>query len=122
MDVWLTDGRTFRSGPPLCVDIPDLHLGARASSPSDLSSRAESPTSMLASGPSSRRASLSSVGRNSSGRSGSATSSRSTSFNLPNEARGEIRAVNAEQGDEVETEEMDEEGRHIFHCVLRAVR
>ena len=65
---------------------------------------------MVASGPSSRRASLSSVGRNSSGRSGSATSSRSTSFNLPNEARGEIRAVEAEPDDEVEGEEMDEEG------------
>ena len=69
---------------------------------------------MVASGPSSRRASLSSVGRNSSGRSGSATSSRSTSFNLPNEARGEIRAVEAEPDDEVEGEEMDEEGEAGF--------
>ncbi|KAI9574296.1 hypothetical protein HD554DRAFT_19746 [Boletus coccyginus] len=101
-------------------DIPDLHLGARANSPSDLSSRAESPTSMLASGPSSRRASLSSVGRNSSGRSGSATSSRSTSFNLPNEARGEIRAVDAEPGDEVETEEMDEEAAAKHAAFVRA--
>lgn len=104
--------------PPLpCVrvlDIPDLLLGARASSPTSVSSRGESPTSVMASGPSSRRASLSSVGRNSSGRSGSATSSRSTSFNLPNEARGEIRAVKAEPGEEPETEEMDEEGRVTF--------
>lgn len=69
---------------------------------------------MVASGPSSRRASLSSVGRNSSGRSGSATSSRSTSFNLPNEARGEIRASGAEAGEEIEAEEMDEEGRAGF--------
>ena len=95
----------------LCgVDIPDLHLGARASSPGGVSSRAESPTSMVASGPSSRRASLSSVGRASSGRSASSTSSRSTSFNLPNEARGEIRSMKAEPGDEIETEELDEEG------------
>ncbi|KAG8218985.1 hypothetical protein J3R82DRAFT_4728 [Butyriboletus roseoflavus] len=83
-------------------DIPDFHLGARAGSPSSVGSRAESPASMVASGPSSRRASLSSVGRNSSGRSGSAASSRSTSFNLPNEARGEIRALKADSGDEIE--------------------
>jgi protein phosphatase inhibitor 2 len=119
----VVDGRTGRSGPSLRVDydIPDLHLGARASSPTNVSSRAESPTSMVASGPSSRRASLSSVGRNSSGRSGSATSSRSTSFNLPSDARGEIRAVSAEPGDEIEGEEMDEEGRVGFRCLVRVL-
>ncbi|KAF8559441.1 hypothetical protein OG21DRAFT_1480784 [Imleria badia] len=101
-------------------DIPDLHLGARASSPSDFGSRAESPTSVMASGPSSRRASLSSVGRNSSGRSGSATSSRSTSFNLPNEARGEIRALKAEPGEEPESEEMDEEAAAKHAAFVRA--
>jgi len=101
-------------------DIPDFHLGERASFPSTVSPRAESPASMVASGPSSRRASLSSVGRNSSGRSGSATSSRSTSFNLPNEARGEIRAVDAEPGDEVETEEMDEEAAAKHAAFVRA--
>ncbi|KIJ20535.1 hypothetical protein PAXINDRAFT_68146 [Paxillus involutus ATCC 200175] len=92
-------------------DIPDLHLGARAGSPASCSPRSVSPVSMMASGPSSRRASLSSIGRNSSGRSGSATSSRSTSFNLPNEARGEIvNSGKREPGDEIETEEeMDEE-------------
>ncbi|KAN0097102.1 hypothetical protein V8E55_001548 [Tylopilus felleus] len=102
-------------------DIPDLHLGARAASPNSVSSRGDSPTSMMVSGPSSRRASLSSVGRNSSGgRSGSATSSRSTSFNLPNEARGEIRALKAEPGDEVETEEMDEEAAAKHAAFVRA--
>ncbi|KIJ69798.1 hypothetical protein HYDPIDRAFT_77607 [Hydnomerulius pinastri MD-312] len=102
-------------------DIPDLSLGARASPPTTYSPRSASPTSMLASGPSSRRESLSSVGRNSSGRSGSATSSRSTSFNLPNEARGEIMAVQAEPGDEVETEEeMDEEAAAKHAAFVRA--
>ncbi|KAG9317799.1 hypothetical protein JVU11DRAFT_2022 [Chiua virens] len=103
-------------------DIPDLHLGARASSPSSASSRAESPTSMIVSGPSSRRASLSSVGRNSSGRSGSATSSRSTSFNLPNEARKDIGlgADGAEPGDEIEGEEMDEEAAAKHAAFVRA--
>ncbi|KAH0840244.1 hypothetical protein J3R83DRAFT_1251 [Lanmaoa asiatica] len=101
-------------------DIPDLHLGASANSPGSVSSRAESPTSMMASGPSSRRASLSSIGRNSSGRSGSATSSRSTSFNLPNEAKGEIRALKADSGDEIEVEEMDEEAAAKHAAFVRA--
>lgn len=57
------------------------------------------------------------MGRNSSGRSGSAASSRSTSFNLPNEARGEIRALKGEPGDEIEGEEMDEEGVFFVCCV-----
>ncbi|KAF9236227.1 hypothetical protein BU15DRAFT_89272 [Melanogaster broomeanus] len=104
-------------------DIPDLNLGARASSPTSCSPRSTSPTSMVASGPSSRRTSLSSLGRNSSGRSGSATSSRSTSFNLPPEVIGEIRASNAEPGlgDEIETEEeMDEEAAAKHAAFVRA--
>ncbi|KAF8841605.1 hypothetical protein BDN67DRAFT_967029 [Paxillus ammoniavirescens] len=103
-------------------DIPDLHLGARAGSPASCSPRSLSPVSMMASGPSSRRASLSSVGRNSSGRSGSATSSRSTSFNLPNEARGEIvDSGKREPGDEIETEEeMDEETAAKHAAFVRA--
>ncbi|KIK94849.1 hypothetical protein PAXRUDRAFT_827587 [Paxillus rubicundulus Ve08.2h10] len=103
-------------------DIPDLHLGARAGSPASCSPRSTSPTSMVASGPSSRRASLSSVGRNSSGRSGSATSSRSTSFNLPNEARGEfVDSGKREPGDEIETEEeMDEETTAKHAAFVRA--
>ncbi|KAH7887365.1 hypothetical protein F5I97DRAFT_1935524 [Phlebopus sp. FC_14] len=102
-------------------DIPDLSLGVRANSPTTYSPRSVSPASIVASGPSSRRTSLSSVGRASSGRSGSATSSRSTSFNLPAEARGEIRAVQAEPGDEVETdEEMDEEAAARHAAFVRA--
>lgn len=71
-----------------------------------------SSTGADTSGPSSRRTSISSSGRptSASGRSGSATSSRSTSFNLPNDARREIRADSREPGEEVEfEEEMDEE-------------
>jgi len=45
-----------------------------------------------------------------SGRSASVTSSRSTSFNLPNDARNSIRADSRSPGEEVECEEeMDEE-------------
>lgn len=71
-----------------------------------------SSTGADTSGPSSRRTSISSSGRptSASGRSWSATSSRSTSFNLPNDARREIRADSREPGEEVEfEEEMDEE-------------
>jgi protein phosphatase inhibitor 2 len=47
---------------------------------------------------------------------GSGASSRSTSFNLPDEARRGIRATDGERGEEVEEdEEMDEEG---MSCVL----
>jgi len=105
-------------------DIPDLNLGPYATSPHSYSPRSTSPTSMLASGPSSRRTSLSSLGRNSSGRSGSATSSRSTSFNLPPEVMGEIRATGATDPvarDEVETEEeMDEEAAAKHAAFVRA--
>jgi protein phosphatase inhibitor 2 len=77
-----------------------------------------SPTYADTSGPSSRRTSLSSTGRPSSvaGRSGSGHSSRSTSFNLPNEARGEIRACKLHPGEEIEMdEEMDEESQNNYH-------
>lgn len=76
------------------------------------SPRSVSPTGADTSGPSSRRTSLSSTGRpSSSRRSASTGSSRSTSFNLPSEAKAEIRAVQGNPGEEVEMEEeMDEEG------------
>ncbi|KAI6127396.1 hypothetical protein EDD16DRAFT_1552731 [Pisolithus croceorrhizus] len=108
-------------------DIPNLDLCARANSPTTYS-QPESPTSVIASSPSSRRASLSSVGRNSSGRSASVTSSRSTSFNLPNEARKELRPVNdtpqgegpEEEEDDDDDEEMDEETAARHAAFLRA--
>ncbi|KAJ7872072.1 hypothetical protein B0H13DRAFT_2236308 [Mycena leptocephala] len=85
-----------------------------------------SPTGADGSGPSSRRTSFSSNGRSgsvsgrsgsASGRSGSGNSSRSTSFNLPNEARREIRADERETGEEVELdEEMDEETRRFVRA------
>lgn len=81
-----------------------------------------SPTDADTSGPSSRRTSLSSVGRPSSvsGRSGSGNSSRSTSFNLPNEARGEIRADKRQPGEEVELDdEMDEESWSFISLYVR---
>ncbi|KIK29064.1 hypothetical protein PISMIDRAFT_89439 [Pisolithus microcarpus 441] len=102
-------------------DIPNLDLGFRANSPTAYSPQPESPTSVIVSSPSSRRASLSSVGRNSSGRSASVTSSRSTSFNLPNEARKEIRSVNDTPEEWVEEEEeMDEETAARHAAFLRA--
>ncbi|KAJ7437103.1 hypothetical protein B0H11DRAFT_2108501 [Mycena galericulata] len=88
-----------------------------------------SPTGADASGPSSRRTSFSSAGRSgsvgrsgsASGRSGSGNSSRSTSFNLPNEARREIRADGRETGEEVELdEEMDEETAAKHAAFVRA--
>jgi protein phosphatase inhibitor 2 len=46
---------------------------------------------------------------------GSNASSRSTSFNLPDEARRGIRNADGERGEEVEEdEEMDEEGTFCF--------
>ncbi|KAJ7044805.1 hypothetical protein C8F04DRAFT_1069577 [Mycena alexandri] len=89
-----------------------------------------SPTGADGSGPSSRRTSFSSAGRSgsvsgrsgsASGRSGSGNSSRSTSFNLPNEARREIRADGRETGEEVELdEEMDEETAAKHAAFVRA--
>ncbi|CAL1700372.1 unnamed protein product [Somion occarium] len=84
-----------------------------------------SPTSIAAtggdSGPSSRRTSFSSTGRASSVRPGSGTSSRSTSFNLPNEARETIRLDGRQPGDEIEfEEEMDEETAAKHAAFIRA--
>jgi len=99
-------------------DIPDLDLSGRFTepTPTGLTSPTFPPSPISTtgadnSGPSSRRTSLSSTGRSGSlGRSGSGASSRSTSFNLPSDARKEIRADSREPGDEVgEGEEMDEE-------------
>jgi len=97
-------------------DIPALELelsatslcGARCASPTI----SISTTGADASGTSSRRTSISSIGRPGtamSARSGS--SSRSTSFSLPNDARSAIRADRrSPPGEEVEfDEEMDEE-------------
>lgn len=73
-------------------------------------------TSTEASSPPSRRTSISSAGRSPSvpGRSPSGSSSRSTSFNLPAEARADMnihRPAEGASGEEVgEEEEMDEEG------------
>jgi protein phosphatase inhibitor 2 len=67
---------------------------------------------------SSRRSSIAGTSKAaaSSSRSGSRASSRSTSFNLPNEARGEIRAAGADPGNGYrsgveEDEEMDPESK-----------
>ncbi|KAF8165628.1 hypothetical protein B0H34DRAFT_689867 [Crassisporium funariophilum] len=101
-------------------DIPNLDLGLGGFSGSPLEERPSSPTISISttgadtSGPSSRRTSISSTGgrpgTSMSARSGSGASSRSTSFNLPNDARNAIRADSREPGEEVEfEEEMDEE-------------
>ncbi|KAF5393084.1 hypothetical protein D9757_001266 [Collybiopsis confluens] len=105
-------------------EIPNLDLNGHfvPSSPT-LSS---SPQISNISGPSSRRTSFSSAGR--SGRSGSAGSSRSTSFNLPEEIRSDLRASGSdngvgdtERGEEVEfEEEMDEETARKHAEFLRA--
>ncbi|EIM87868.1 uncharacterized protein STEHIDRAFT_138415 [Stereum hirsutum FP-91666 SS1] len=56
-----------------------------------------------------------------SGRSGSGSSSRSTSFNLPSDARGDITGIgsDAERG-EVEEEEMDEETQAKHEAFIKA--
>jgi len=101
-------------------DIPslDLYAGQR-SSPSPLP---QSPTNADSSGPSSRRTSFSSASGKPSvgGRSGSGSSSRSTSFNLPNEARREIRSFQDDRGGEVEEEEMDEETAAKHQAFVKA--
>lgn len=94
------------------VDIPQLELGGARSPGLPTVPLPASPTSGIASGHSSRRASLSSVGKNSSGRSGSVTSSRSTSFSLPNDSKAEVKAGEGTLVDsDVEDDgPMDEEG------------
>ena len=106
-----------------CLDIPALELELSATSLSG--ARCTSPVGSLsttgadASGPSSRRTSISSLGRPGtamSARSGTA-SSRSTSFSLPNDARSAIRADRRSPGEEIEfDEEMDEECEFIHIC------
>ncbi|KAI0920989.1 hypothetical protein AcW2_006102 [Taiwanofungus camphoratus] len=108
-------------------DIPTLDLNGRTDSPV-LSMRGQSPSSSTGvtgggSTPSSRRTSFSSTGRTStpSGQPGSRSSSRSTSFNLPNEARDSIRLDGRQPGDEVEfDEEMDEETAAKHAAFVRA--
>ena len=108
------------------LDIPALELELSATSLAE--ARCASPaisistTGADASGPSSRRTSISSIGRPGtamSARSGSGASSRSTSFSLPSDARSAIRADRRSPGEEVEIdEEMDEEcGFIIFLSV-----
>ncbi|OJT12558.1 hypothetical protein TRAPUB_10882 [Trametes pubescens] len=112
-------------------DIPNLDLNGRVASPiSPL--RAPSPTSSTGatgggSGPPSRRTSFSSSsaasagGRSSTPGRTSRSSSRSTSFNLPNEAREVIRLDGRQPGDEIECEEeMDEEAMKKHAEFLRA--
>ena len=114
--------QTPRTSPHLCrihiaalPDIPSLDLNGRVASPIS-PVRSMSPVSSTGatgggSGPPSRRTSFSSQGRSSTpGGRTSRSSSRSTSFNLPNEAREVIRLDGRQPGDEVEfEEEMDEE-------------
>jgi len=108
-------------------EIPNLDLGGRYSAPSSNPTSptlTSSPVDGNLSGPSSRRTSLSSTGRptgSGSGRSGSANSSRSTSFNLPTEAKGAITADGGDPGEEVEfEEEMDEETAAKHAAFIRA--
>lgn len=106
-------------------DIPNLSLGGRYQYDSPPQSpTAPSSTGADTSGPSSRRTSISSVGRpgtSMSGRSGSGASSRSTSFNLPDEARRGIRAASETRGEEVEEdEEMDPEAAAKHAAFIRA--
>ena len=108
------------------LDIPALELelsatslgGARSASPTI----SISTTGADASGPSSRRTSISSIGRPGtamSARSGSGASSRSTSFSLPNDARSAIRADRRSPGEEVEFDgEMDEECGFIVFLII----
>lgn len=109
--------QTPRTSPHIAAlpDIPSLDLNGRVASPIS-PVRSMSPVSSTGatgggSGPPSRRTSFSSQGRSSTpGGRTSRSSSRSTSFNLPNEAREVIRLDGRQPGDEVEfEEEMDEE-------------
>ncbi|EAU84433.1 hypothetical protein CC1G_01429 [Coprinopsis cinerea okayama7 len=104
-------------------DIPHLNLSSGYSSGGEAGSPplSISPTNADTSGPSSRRTSISSSGRpGTPGRPGSGTSSRSTSFNLPNEARRDLR-LDGTVGDEIEVEpEMDEETAAKHAAFVRA--
>ncbi|KAF5333528.1 hypothetical protein D9611_002708 [Ephemerocybe angulata] len=110
-------------------DIPDFSLSGGYSSQAyrdaaeqmQVSSPVGSPSALAedVQGPPSRRTSVSSTGRPGTAMSG--TSSRSTSFNLPNEARKDIRADGRTGADEVEVdEEMDEETAAKHAAFVRA--
>jgi len=109
-------------------DIPQLDLGRQSTSPPGSPPPGPPPFSPISStgatvddadGPPSRRTSFSSSGR--SGRPGSSASSRSTSFNLPTEARETIQLVGPQPGDEVEEDqEMDEETAAKHAAFVRA--
>lgn len=106
------------------LDIPALELELSAASLGGAISASPtvsiSTTGADTSGPSSRRTSISSLGRPGtamSARSGTA-SSRSTSFSLPNDARSAIRADRRSPGEEIEfEEEMDEESEFILFLI-----
>ncbi|KAI0701186.1 hypothetical protein BC835DRAFT_267169 [Cytidiella melzeri] len=106
-------------------EIPQLVLGGATAT---MIPRSSSPTSSVAatdgeSAPPSRRTSFSSGGRTASsgGGPGSRSSSRSTSFNLPNDAREVIRLDGRQPGDEIEfDEEMDEETAAKHAAFVRA--
>jgi protein phosphatase inhibitor 2 len=106
------------------LDIPALELELSATSLGG--PRSTSPTISIsttgadASGPSSRRTSISSIGRPGTAMSArSDASSRSTSFSLPNDARSAIRADRRSPGEEVEVdEEMDEECGFIIFLII----
>ncbi|KAK7470295.1 hypothetical protein VKT23_001726 [Stygiomarasmius scandens] len=105
-------------------DIPALDLNGRYITPNS-PTLSTSPTAAESSGPSSRRTSISSTGRPPASVSGRSTSSgqssRSTSFNLPDEARKGIRAEPGDPGEEVEFgEEMDEEAAAKHAAFVRA--
>ncbi|KAI0751128.1 hypothetical protein C8Q80DRAFT_1155690 [Daedaleopsis nitida] len=108
-------------------DIPSLDLGVQRTASPISPVRSMSPVSSTGatgggSGPPSRRTSFSSTGRSSTpGGRTSRSSSRSTSFNLPNEAREVIRLDGRQPGDEVEfEEEMDEETAKKHAAFVRA--
>ncbi|KAG6841861.1 hypothetical protein C0991_006269 [Blastosporella zonata] len=102
--------------PKFDLDGHYIPPSRNSDSPTQLS---VSSTGADTSGPTSRRTSLSSIGR--SGSLSGSTSSRSTSFSLPNEARKEIRADDREPGGEVEVEEeMDEETAAKHAAFVRA--
>ncbi|TFL00669.1 hypothetical protein BDV98DRAFT_569396 [Pterulicium gracile] len=111
-----------------------IHPSQRAQSPTYFTGNElvpPSPTGADASGPSSRRTSLSSTGWPGSAGGGSTSdsqvrpttpgSSRSTSFSLPSEARKNLQLGEGERGGEVEVdEEMDEETAEKHAAFVRA--
>jgi len=103
-------------------DIPDFSLSSDKGTAESPRAMSQSPTFVETSLPSPRRPSFSAPSRPGvSGRSGSASSSRSTSFNLPGDVRGDIVPAEGDIGDEVELEEeMDEETAAKHAAFVRA--